>query len=98
MNKDRLNSELQALERKIRLLLNQHQQLQKAHEALKRENQDLKVTLAEKDRLIGDFQNRIKISTIVDHILVGEKETREVKKQIDEFIKEIDRCIDQLTR
>lgn len=98
MNKDRLNSELQALERKIRLLLNQHQQLQKAHEALKRENQDLKVTLAEKDRLVGDFQNRIKISTIVDHILVGEKETREVKKQIDEFIKEIDRCIDQLTR
>lgn len=98
MNKDRLNSELQALERKIRLLLNQHQQLQKAHETLKRENQDLKASLTEKDRLIGDFQNRIKISTIVDHILVGEKETREVKKQIDEFIKEIDRCIDQLTR
>ena len=79
-------------------MLNQHQQLQKAHETLKRENQDLKASLAEKDRLIGDFQNRIKISTIVDHILVGEKETREVKKQIDEFIKEIDRCIDQLTR
>ena len=86
------------LERKVRLLLNQHQQLQKAHENLKRENADLQSSLAEKDRLIGEFQNRIKISTIVDHLIVGEKETREVKKQIDEFIREIDRCIDQLTR
>ena len=98
MNKDRLNSELQMLERKVRLLLNQHQQLQKAHENLKRENSDLQNSLVEKDRLIGEFQNRIKISTIVDHLIVGEKETREVKKQIDEFIREIDRCIDQLTR
>lgn len=86
------------LERKVRLLLNQHQQLQKAHENLKRENADLQSSLTEKDRLIGEFQNRIKISTIVDHLIVGEKETREVKKQIDEFIREIDRCIDQLTR
>lgn len=86
------------LERKVRLLLNQHQQLQKAHENLKRENADLQNSLVEKDRLIGEFQNRIKISTIVDHLIVGEKETREVKKQIDEFIREIDRCIDQLTR
>lgn len=98
MNKDRLNSELQMLERKVRLLLSQYLQLKKAHENLKRENTDLQATLVEKDRLIGEFQNRIKISTIVDHLIVGEKETREVKKQIDEFIREIDRCIDQLTR
>ncbi len=98
MNRDRLNLELQALERKIRLLLSQYKALLSTNEALKNENLELKYIIQAKDNQINDFHNRIKISTIVDRITVGEKEVKEVKNKIDEHIKEIDKCINELSK
>jgi len=51
-----------------------------------------------KEQQILDFQNRIKISTIVDSIAGGETEAAEVKSKIDDYIKEIDKCISQLNK
>jgi predicted nucleic acid-binding Zn-ribbon protein len=98
MKRDRLNTELQALERKVRLLLNQLNQSKKDAEALKNENQALKEIISSKEQQLLDFQNKIKISTIVDSISVGNNEATEVKSQIDEYIKEIDKCINQLSK
>ena len=98
MNRDRLNTELQSLERKIRLLLSQYQTVRKENDTLKLENQELKSILNSKDHQLNDFQNKIKISTIVDSINVGEHEAKEVKSKINEYIREIDKCIKQLTK
>lgn len=98
MKRDRLNNELQTLERKIRLLLSQFAQEKKFSEDLKNQNAELKALLRSKEEQISDFQNRIKISTIVDSISVGETEATEVKDKIDDYIKEIDRCINQLSK
>ncbi len=98
MKRDRLNLELQALERKIRLLISHYHNLKTAHDALKNENLELKSLIEAKDKQLNDFQNKIKISTIVDRITVGEKEVREVKNKIDEHIKEIDKCINELSK
>ena len=98
MKRDRLNNELQTLERKIRLLITQYTQEKKNSEDLKFQNQELKELLTAKEQQISDFQNKIKISTIVDSISVGETEATEVKNKIDDYIKEIDKCINQLSK
>ena len=59
---------------------------------------ELKSLLDTKEQQILDFQNKIKISTIVDTISVGDTEATEVKNKIDDYIKEIDKCINQLSK
>ena len=98
MKRDRLNNELNTLERKIRLLMNQYSQEKKNNEDLQIEISELKSHLTSKEQQILDFQNKIKISTIVDSISVGESEAAEVKNKIDDYIKEIDKCINQLSK
>jgi hypothetical protein len=98
MKRDRLNNELQTLERKIRLLMTQYSQEKKSNDDLINKNVELKNLLDSKEQQIRDFQNKIKISTIVDSISVGESEATEVKIKIDDYIKEIDRCINQLSK
>lgn len=98
MKRDRLNNELQTLERKIRLLMTQYTKERKNNEGLKSQIQELKSMLDSKEHQIHDFQNKIKISTIVDTISVGETEATEVKSKIDDYIKEIDKCINQLSK
>lgn len=98
MKRDRLNNELQTLERKIRLLLTQYTQEKKEKEELKNKYAELKSLLDTKEQQIQDFQNKIKISTIVDSISVGDSEAAEVKIKIDDYIKEIDKCINQLSK
>ena len=98
MKRDRLNNELQSLERKVRMLMAQYSQEQKSNLDLKNKNDELKNLLKSKEQQIQDFQNKIKISTIVDSISVGESEATEVKIKIDDYIKEIDNCITQLSK
>jgi archaellum component FlaC len=98
MKRDRLNSELQVLERKIRLMIAQYSQEKKKNEDLEKNLLEMKSLLEMKEQQLHDFHNRIKISTIVDSIAVGETEAAEVKSKIDDYIKEIDRCISQLNK
>jgi len=98
MKRDRLNNELQTLERKIRLLMTQYSQEKKSNEDLQNQIVELKGLLDSKEQQILDFQNKIKISTIVDSISVGDSEATEVKNKIDDYIKEIDKCINQLNK
>ena len=78
--------------------MTQYTQEKKNAEDLKIENQELKSLLTSKDQQISDFHNKKKITTIVDSISVGESEATEVKNKIDDYIKEIDRCISQLSK
>jgi chromosome segregation ATPase len=98
MKRDRLNSELQVLERKIRLLIAQYNQEKKRSEDFETKYLEIKALLDSKQQQIQNFQNKNNISTIVGSIAVGENEAAEVKNKIDDYIKEIDRCINQLSK
>jgi len=98
VKRDRLNTELQALERKVRLLLNDNHSLKNERERLQREILDIKSVLTSKEKQLHDFQNKINISTIADSITTGESEISEVKEKLNEYIKEIDRCIQYLNK
>ena len=97
MEKDQLIKELTLLERKIKLFKNEHQSVQEQLRIFKVENNNLKTTLKRKEQQIGDFQNQNKISTIVDTIATGGNDAAELKQYINEYIKEIDKCIAQLS-
>lgn len=96
MDQDQLRNNLQTLERKIKLLLGEYKTLKDEITFLKVENQELKSVIRNKEDQIDHFQNKIKISKIVDNIDSEENGTSELKKKIDTYIKEIDRCIAHL--
>ncbi len=97
MEKDQLIKELTLLERKIKLFMNEHQTVQEQLRILKVENSNLTAALAGKEQQIDDFQNQNKISTIVDNIATGGEDAAELKQYINEYIREIDKCIAQLS-
>ncbi|MGF1636086.1 MAG: hypothetical protein ACFCUU_03365 [Cyclobacteriaceae bacterium] len=96
MKRDRLNTELQALERRIRMLLSELNSLNNDLSSLKNENLELRSVINAKDAQIADFQNKNNISTIVDGISTGDVQVSEVKEKLNDYIKEIDKCIKYL--
>lgn len=98
MNKDQLKANLSSLERKINLLIGDHKSLKLEVEQLKSENDELRSLVKSKEEQISSFQNKIKISKIVNEIDTGEGNTSELKRKIDDYIKEIDKCIAHLSK
>ncbi|MDQ3394389.1 MAG: hypothetical protein M3512_09805 [Bacteroidota bacterium] len=99
MNQDKLSTELQSLERKIHLLVKEHKSLKEENQFLKNENRQIKSVLHEKEEQINSFKNQIKITKIVDSIAVDKDQegSAELKLKINEYIKEIDKCIAHLS-
>lgn len=99
MNQDKLTTELQSLERKILLLVKEHKSLKEENQFLKNENRQVKGVLHEKEEQINSFKNQIKITKIVDNIAVDkdQESAAELKLKINEYIKEIDKCIAHLS-
>lgn len=98
MDQELLKTNLNGLERKILVLINEHKSLKDEIRALKSENQDLKSNIKSRDEQLSNFKNQIKISKIVDNINTDNGNVSELKKKVDEYILEIDKCIAYLSR
>jgi predicted nucleic acid-binding Zn-ribbon protein len=98
MNREKLNLSLSNLERKVKFLLNNYKDLKQELSVAKSENQELIEVIRKKDDQIIDFQNKYKISKIVRNIRDGEEDASELKNQINEYIREIDKCILHLSQ
>lgn len=98
IDQDQLKSNIQSLERKIKILLGEFKSLKDEISFLRVENQELKSVIKNKEEQIHHFQNQIKISKIVDNINSEENGNSELKKKIDTYIKEIDKCIAHLSK
>ncbi|HNP18075.1 MAG TPA: hypothetical protein PKL31_06555 [Fulvivirga sp.] len=98
MSQDLLKSNLLTLERKLTLLLDKHKSIKEEVGLLKEENNELKQVLKQKAEQLSSFQNQIKISKIVGEIDSDGKDATELKRKIDDYIKEIDKCIVHLSR
>ena len=97
MSQDLLKSQLATLERKLTLLLSEYNSIKDQNLALEGENEELRSLIKVKDEQIFNFQNKIKISKIVNEIDEGE-DSSELKRKIDDYIKEIDKCIAHLSK
>ena len=97
MEKDQLINELTLLERKVKLLLSEHKSMKDEASQLKMENDQLKSNVKIKEEQISDFQNQNKISTIVDNVVAGGEDATDLKQYLNEYIREIDKCIAHLS-
>jgi hypothetical protein len=98
MDQEALKANLNGLERKILVLLNERKALKEELRGIKLENQDLKTGLKSRDEQLFNFKNQIKITKIVDHINPEDGSASELKRKVDEYVREIDKCIAYLSR
>lgn len=98
MDQEALKTNLKGLERKILVLLNEHKATKDEVKRLKLENYELKTDLSRRDDQLHNFKNQIKITKIVDHINPEDGSVSELKRKVDEYIREIDKCIAHLSR
>lgn len=96
MSTETLRTEISNLERKVKMLLSEHTHLKDEINALRQENMVLKDRLQQKESNLANFQNQMKISKIVESMVVSGNDTTELKDVIDDYIKEIDKCIAHL--
>lgn len=96
MSTETLRTEIINLERKVKILLSEHANLKQENNSVQKENESLRAKLAQHESRLSDFQNQSKISRIVESMVVDGNETTELKEVIDDYIKEIDKCIAHL--
>ncbi|HYG19136.1 MAG TPA: hypothetical protein VD816_09405 [Ohtaekwangia sp.] len=98
MDQELLKSNLNGLERKILVLVNEHKSLKEELRGVKSENHELKTAIRARDEQIAGFHNQLKITKIVDNLNPEDGSVLELKKKVDEYIREIDKCIAHLSR
>jgi len=98
MDQESLKNNLNGLERKIMMLLNDQKALKDEIRTIKLENHELRTDLRKRDEQMSNFKNQIKITKIVDHINPEDGSASELKRKVDEYIREIDKCIAYLSR
>jgi hypothetical protein len=98
MDQELLKSNLTGLERKILVLISEHKNLKEEMKGLRAENQQLKAAIKVRDEQIGSFHNQLKITKIVDNLHPENGSVSELKKKVDDYIREIDKCIAHLSR
>lgn len=86
----------QEIKQKLLLLVERYQQVKEEMQEVRVENELLKKELALKNERIKNFQNQDKINKIVSNVALEEVEIDELKTKLDNYIKEIDRCISYL--
>jgi len=91
-----LYKEISNLERKINLLLAEHTRLKEQLEYKEQENDSLRSKIENQEARLSGFQNKQNISKIVSNTVVGKEDAAELKRVLDEYIKEIDKCITHL--
>ena len=98
MDQEALKTSLNSLERKLLVLLNAQKSLKAELNGVKSENGELKADIQKRDEQLHHFKNQIKITKIVDHINPEDGCVSELKRKVDEYIREIDKCIAHLSR
>jgi chromosome segregation ATPase len=98
MDQEVLKTNLSGLERKLLVLVNEHKNLKEEIKSLKIENHELKTAVKIRDEQISGFHNQLKITKIVDNLHPEDGSVSELKKKVDEYIREIDKCIAHLGR
>lgn len=96
MPSEKLYREFQNLERKIQLALSENKRLKDELSQSENENQVLKSKMESQQANLSTFQNQMKMSKIVNNMIVSEEDSVQLKAQIDGYIKEIDKCIAHL--
>jgi len=79
---------------KVNGLLKHYEQTKRDHALLKEENEQLQKLLKERNAKMEELENQMKVLKLAKQVSVsGDGEKTELKRKINEFIKEIDKCV-----
>jgi regulator of replication initiation timing len=97
MSNEEILSKLKQVESKLQQLIKEHSSLKKELKASIEENLTLKDSILRQNQDLKNFQNQDKISKIVSSMAEDTQKNTELKLKINEYIKEIDKCIAHLS-
>ncbi|WP_299458542.1 hypothetical protein [uncultured Microscilla sp.] len=98
MEEQELKKRLDLFERKMQKLIVKTTTLKKEMERVVEENINLKATVRKQKEELDNFQNQENFTKLVASILTGTEDTNGLKKRLDEYIEEIDKCIALMSR
>jgi len=95
---DTLSTKIEGIEMKVRQMALRLERLQKENKRLAEDNSTLRTTLAKHSNKTSDLENKLERTSLA---LEEKKEndperSKKLRKEIEQYIKEIDRCIDRL--
>ncbi|WP_276499023.1 hypothetical protein [Pontibacter litorisediminis] len=93
MPKEKQVQQLRHIEDKLRKLIQRHTEVQQRLVRAQEQVKQLEGLLDEKDQQIKNFQNQENIVKIVDAIAGNAANSTELKLKLNEYIREIDKCI-----
>ncbi|HYG17026.1 MAG TPA: hypothetical protein VEC12_14810 [Bacteroidia bacterium] len=94
---DALAEQLKSIKTKVEKLVAANDMLKNENQRLANENGRMKETLEIQKNTIKDLEEYNKIIKIAGGLHLSKTDVREVKLKINEYIREIDRCIARLS-
>ena len=91
-----LNNLINNIENKLNNLLSAYQKEKEINLNLSQENVSLVSEIRQKNKQINDLKDKIKLMSISKSVDVSKGDIRQTKLKINEYIREIDKCIAQL--
>ena len=87
-----------SIEIKIKNLVDRYNQLKLENSNLLKNNNDLKLVLDEKNNKIVELQNKVKLMNITKNVDRSKDEVKSTRLKINEYVREIDKCIALLNK
>jgi len=87
-----LETQLKNLQTKLQLLLKQNQLLQRQVASLQKDNNNYKISLEEKTASISKLQQQTDVFKLSANTL-DDKEKQDLRKRIDLYLAEIEKCL-----
>ena len=87
------------IEKKVSKLIQLYQSVQKEKEEILTDNNQLILDLSEKDKTIKSLEEKIKLLRITKSVSTQDDErNKESRQKINEYVREIDKCIALLNK
>jgi len=97
MDASSIDQKLIQLQNNVESLLQAYQNQLQENERLKTEGALLQQKVEDLETKVSDFQNQDKMSKLVNNTSVEKEDSIELKNRLNEYIKEIDKCIAYLS-
>ena len=94
-----MKSLVENIEKKVSKLIKLYQSVQKEKEEILTENNKLELDLSDKDEIIKRLEEKIKLLRITKSVSTQDDErNKESRQKINEYVREIDKCIALLNK
>jgi chromosome segregation ATPase len=92
-----IDQQFNSLNDKLQQLLKQHNRIQKENERLKQDLEEFRNKELQKQQRMDELEQQVSILKITSGEM-NEKDKREFEKKINQYIREVDKCISFLSQ